>query len=196
MLGRIKDRLRRLIAYEAGIAHSIGLSANAVSVIGVILAFAASLFYLLCRGNPLLILVATALLLSSGFCDALDGVLARMHGGPTPLGGFIDSLLDRYADASVIAAITVSGLCDLYVGTLALIGSLLVSYTRAKAEGLGVTLSGIGLVERSERILIVAASSIASLLYRGALWYGMLALAVLTHITVLQRALHTYRETT
>lgn len=191
------------MAFHAEIAHSIGLTANAVSIIGVILAVVASFFYFLGKMNGQFVLMGIVLLLLSGFCDALDGVLARIYGRATSFGGFLDSLLDRYADAFIIAAITAGGLCNLHVGFLALIGSLLVSYTRARAEGLGVKMEGVGLAERAERIVIISVSSIAFLLYGRTLWYdltflglGMTILAVLTHVTVFQRTFYFYRRST
>ena len=68
------------------------------------------------------------MLLASGFCDTLDGVLARNFQQATVFGGFFDSLLDRYADAIVYSGIIIGGLCDVSWGLAALAGSMLVSY--------------------------------------------------------------------
>ena len=189
----MKERVQSILAFEAEIAYSIGLTANGVSAIGAILAFFSGAFYALWRFNETLILAALIFLFFSGFCDALDGALARIYGRTTPFGGFLDSIVDRYADAVVIAGIIVGGLCNLYVGIIALIGSLLVSYARARAGSMHVDMSGVGITERAERILIIVVASIAYFFYDKALWYGMIVLAVLTHVTVLQRALHTYK---
>ena len=74
-------------------------------------------------------------------------------------GGFFDSLLDRYADAFILCGIIFGGLTELHWGLAALIGSLLVSYARAKAEAAEVKMESVGLAERAERIVIIALAS-------------------------------------
>ena len=80
-------------------------------------------------------------MLTSGLFDALDGAIARTYGEVTKFGGFFDSLLDRYADAVVLCGIMLGGLTELYWGLAALIGSLLVSYSRARAEAAGIKMA-------------------------------------------------------
>lgn len=142
--------------------------------------------------TPLLI-VAVVLLLLSGFCDTLDGVLARTYKQATTFGGFFDSLLDRYADAIVYSAIMIGGLCDLTWGLAALSGSILVSYSRARAEAAGIKMESVGIAERAERMLILAGASFAAFFWLPSLNYGILALAVLSNFTVFQRGLYAYR---
>lgn len=191
---RIKKRFRSRIAPAARSAHRVGLSPNAVSVLGGLLAIAAGILYALRGRNSLFILAGGILLLLSGFCDALDGALAETYGTGSPWGGFLDSLTDRYADAFVVSGVTVGGLCDQYVGLIALVGTLLVSYVRARAEVMGIGMEGVGLAERPERILLIAAASLAFYLDTRAIWFGMLLLAVITHLTVAQRVWHVYRS--
>jgi archaetidylinositol phosphate synthase len=131
--------------------------------------------------------------LLSGYCDMLDGALARLHQKTTPFGGYLDSLLDRYADSAVYAGVMVGGMCTIQGGLLALIGSLLVSYARARAEAAGVKMESIGLAERAERLIIIAAASIAEIFLKNALEAGIILLAVLTNLTVAQRSLHAYK---
>ena len=149
-----------------------------------------------------LLLLATVLLLASGFCDTLDGIIARTFQQTTVFGGFFDSVLDRYADAAVYAAIIIAGLSNSawgptwgsIWGLAALAGSLLVSYTRARAEAVGIKMESVGLAERAERMLILAAVSIIAFFWLPALGYGIFLLAVLANFTVIQRALHVYKE--
>jgi len=123
----------------------------------------------------------------------LDGALARLCQKTTPFGGFLDSLLDRYADSAVYVGIIFGGLCTVPWGLLALIGSLLVSYSRARAEAAGIKMEAIGLAERAERIIIIAAATIAEIFFAGIIEAGMILLAVLTNLTVLQRSLYAYK---
>ena len=190
----MKERFNRWIGAEARLLHKLGLSPNAVTVLGLLLSLSSALLYLNWRRSPLMLPAAGILLLSSGFFDALDGAIARMFGKVTTFGGFFDSLLDRYSDAAVLTAITLSGLCDTLWGFSSLIGSLLVSYARARAEASGVKMGSVGLAERAERMIFIALLSIISPLWGEALWWGMILLALITHVTVVQRAYHFYRS--
>jgi archaetidylinositol phosphate synthase len=194
LLTKLKKKVQQMLSSEAKVAHKIGLTPNLVSATGFILALFSALAYATTKGQPLQLLLATILLLASGFCDTLDGVIARTYHQTSPFGGFTDSLLDRYADAAVYAGIILSGL-QVYVfwGLAALAGSLLVSYTRAKAEAAGITMESIGLAERAERMIILALASLAAIFWLPALNFGIILLAVLSNLTVLQRTLHVYR---
>ena len=161
----------------------------------------ASFSHSLRSNNPMLhipiswlLLLAVVLLLASGFCDTLDGILARNYQQATPFGGFFDSLLDRYADAAVYTGIIISGLCNLFAGLVALAGSLMVSYSRARAEAAGIKMESIGLAERPERIIILAFATIAAIFWLPALNIGVILLAVLSNFTVLQRGWHVYKS--
>ena len=148
-----------------------------------------------------LLLLATALLLASGFCDTLDGIIARTFQQVTVFGGFFDSVFDRYADAIVFSAILVAGLCNHAWGSVwgpvwvlaALAGSLLVSYSRARAEAAGIKMESVGFAERAERMLILAVVSVITFFWLPALGYGVALLAVLSNLTVIQRAHHVYK---
>lgn len=143
--------------------------------------------------HQILPIVAPILLLISGFCDALDGALARIYGETTLFGGFLDSLLDRYADAFVLCGIILGGLCHPFWGLTALTGSLLVSYVRARAEAKGVEMEAVGVAERAERLLILVIASFLSIVWLEALSWGVIVLAVLANLTVLQRVIHFYK---
>ncbi len=84
-------------------------------------------------------------------------------------GGFLDSLLDRYADAIILSGVIIGELCDPFIGLTAMMGSLLVSYARARAEAAGVKMEAVGIAERAERLIIIAAASFLSIAWQQAL---------------------------
>jgi len=202
LLTKLKKKVQQMLTSQAIAAHKIGLTPNKVSLIGFLLAIASAGAYAAAPSYKWLLLLATALLLASGFCDTLDGIIARTFQQVTVFGGFFDSVLDRYADAIVFSAIIVAGLCDPAWGRVwgpvwalaTLAGSLLVSYSRARAEAAGIKMESIGLAERAERMLILAAVSIIAFFWLPALGYGIALLAVLSNFTVIQRAFHVYKE--
>ena len=194
MLTKLKKKIQQMLASEAKAAHNLGLTPNMVSVIGLALSLFSAAAYAVALNQPLWLLLATILLLASGFCDTLDGVLARNYQQATPFGGFLDSLLDRYADAAVYAGVIIGGLCNPIWGLAALAGSLLVSYSRARAEAAGVKMESVGLAERAERMLILAAASAVAIFWFPALNIGIILLAVLSNLTVLQRGIHVYNS--
>jgi archaetidylinositol phosphate synthase len=196
MLTKLKKKVQVMLATEAKAAHRIGLTPNKLSATGIVLAFLSAIAYTVWQTNTLYLVLATVLLLLSGFCDALDGILARLYHETTPFGGFLDSLLDRYADAIVYTGIIISGLCDALWGLTTLIGSLLVSYTRARAEAAGIKMESIGLAERAERIIILTTATVTAAFWqpKTAMNAGIILLAVLSNLTVLQRSLHVYKK--
>jgi len=182
---------------EAATAHKAGLTPNQISGLGVIFGLASGIVYwqagqfVASQGSYLsYIAIAVVLLLASGYCDALDGALARLHGETTVAGGFTDSLLDRYVDASVYCGLIVGGLCSVFWGLLALIGSLLTSYARARSEAADVPMETIGVVERAERLIIIVLASLLSIVWVDALQWSIILLAIATNITVLQRVIY------
>lgn len=198
MLTKLKEKVQKMLAAEAKAAHKIGLTPNIISGLGLVLAFISAWAYMQWQIDRVYLLLATALLLFSGFCDALDGVLARLYQNATAFGGFLDSLLDRYADAIVYVGIIWGELCNVFWGLMALVGALLVSYSRARAEAAGIKMESIGFAERAERILILAITSITAFIWQQEtetiMSIGMVLLATLSNLTVLQRSLHVYNK--
>jgi len=191
-LTKLKERFQLWLTGEARLAHRLGLTPNQVSALGIVLAFLSALTYWRWQSLEVFFQIAAPLLLlASGFCDALDGILARLYGTPTVFGGFLDSLLDRYADAVVLVGIVVGRLLrDAVWGIIAIIGSMMVSYSRARAEAAGVKMETVGLAERAERIVILAFASFLNLFWADGLFWGVIVLALLTNLTVLQRTLY------
>ena len=193
MLAKLKQRFQLWMASEAEFTHNIGLTPNHVSAVGMLFAISSALAYWNWQLHQILLVVAPISLLISGFCDALDGALARIYGETTTFGGFLDSLLDRYADAFVLCGIILGGLCHPFWGLTALTGSLLVSYVRARAEAKEIKMEAVGITERAERILIIVIASFLSVVWLEALSWGVIVLAVLANLTVLQRVIHFYK---
>ena len=189
-----------MLADEANAAHRIGLTPNMITGIGILLAFLSAIAYSEWGQNPgwqnraLLLVLAFVLLLLSGFCDALDGIVARLFGQTTVFGGFLDSVLDRYADAAVYIGIIVGGLCIVLLGLIAVIGSLLVSYSRARAEAAGIKMESVGLAERAERMIVLLVATLIAVFWQPAtvMNVAVILLAILSNLTVLQRSLYVY----
>ena len=190
MLTKLKQQVQSWLSSEAAMLHNLGLTPNYVSIFGLILAVISAVTYWQWKLNPLLLILAPLLMLTSGIFDALDGAIARIYGEATSFGGFFDSLLDRYADAVILSGIILGGLTEVTWGIAALMGSLLVSYSRARAEAAGVKMESVGLAERAERIVLLALASFLSYIWIDALNWGILFLAIVTNLTVVQRVIY------
>ena len=193
MLTKLKQRAQLWLTSEAKMLHNLGLNPNQVSILGIALAVLSAITYWQWKLHPILLILAPLLMLASGLLDALDGALARLYGEATNFGGFFDSLLDRYADAIIICGIILGGLTDITWGLAALMGSLLVSYARARAEAAGVKMESVGLAERAERLVLLALASFLSFVWLEALGWGVLVLAILTNLTVVQRVIYFHK---
>jgi len=179
----------RLYTLRLGEALSrLGLTPNALTVIGLVLNLVVA--GIIALGDTQL--GGVLLLIASGF-DMLDGAVARASGTVTKFGGFLDSTLDRYSEAVVYGGVLwyVLGTSDYRLGALlvfaATVGSLLISYARARAEAAGFR-AAVGLLARPERVLVLAIGLLAGQLI-AALWI----LAIGTQLTVLTRMGHVWR---
>ena len=191
---KLKEQFENTVKVFVKPLGSIGVTPNHLTILGVVLAGVTAYMYTLAPINKNYYLYSAGMFIISGFIDAIDGVLARSTGKVTRFGGFFDSVADRYSDAIVYCGIIAAGLCDTWWGLLALFGSMLVSYARARAEMEGVKMAGVGLAERAERMIFLALCTAASYWYPQALNYGVILLAVLAHLTVLQRSLYFKKE--
>jgi CDP-diacylglycerol--glycerol-3-phosphate 3-phosphatidyltransferase len=174
---------------------SIGVTANAVTIIGLL--FAAACGFFLARGQGI---AAFLFLVASSMCDMLDGAVARAGGvAGTPMGAALDSTADRYGEALILAGVLIRdhnqdhshGEWFLWLVVLTLTASFLTSYVRARAEGLGLQCD-VGLFERPERLGLLALLCLFGPRFAPYI-LGLLALGA--HVTVLQRLLLVRRST-
>jgi archaetidylinositol phosphate synthase len=191
---KLKKRFEGIVSAGVKPFAGIGITPNMVTVSGLLVSFASAWFYYDWRSSAFMLPAAGVFVLLSGLFDAVDGVIARTTGKVTAFGGFFDSVSDRYADAFVLSGVTLGGLCNPIAGFAALIGSLMVSYTRSRAEAAGVAMAGVGLAERAERMIILATVTFAAVWWVDALNYGIILLAIISHLTVIQRTEHFRRN--
>jgi len=174
------------------------LTPNAISLTGLVLNVAAAVLI-----TQRLFFLAGITFIIGSIMDTLDGRYSRMSGKGTPFGAFLDSTLDRAEEGIVLTAVAAYFAKykhdDLAVAAVVItvLGSLLVSYTRARAEALGVECK-VGIATRAVRVVIL---SIGLVFARGAslgdfslLKPAIYVMAVLTSFTVLQRVFHVRRE--
>jgi CDP-diacylglycerol--glycerol-3-phosphate 3-phosphatidyltransferase len=168
-----------------GLARA-GVQANWLTYAGFILNVGVAL--LVAEGW---LMVGGALFLLVNALDFLDGAVARASGTAGGYGAFLDSVLDRYSEAVVFVGLLVwfaraDDLPAMAAAALALVGSFMVSYCRARAEGLGLDCE-VGLLQRPERIIVLG---IGMILHEYALFYVLVGLALLTNVTAAQRMRH------
>ena len=162
-----------------------GLPPDFWTCLGLGLALASAAAF---AGGPQYAVLGGALLLASGFFDVVDGQVARAAKKESRRGAFADSLADKVAEAAVFGGILAGALAEPLLVLAALALSLLVSYARARAESLGVQLSGVGIGERAERLLIIAVV--------GMFWMeaAVAAVAAVAAATLVHRAVSTARR--
>ena len=167
-----------------------GISPNALTLIGFALTLIVAA--VLATGQ---FLIGGLLLIAAALFDTLDGALARHAGKTTTFGAFFDSTMDRYSEAVTLAALVIfysgqpDGRTPILLLTATLIGSLMVSYTRARAEGLDIECKE-GFFQRTERIVALIIG-----LVTGWMVPVLLILAVLTNLTAIQRIVSVYQKT-
>jgi len=171
----------------------LGFTPNALTIIGSLLTASVGL------------LDAQGWFLAAGIClfvfsalDTLDGALARATNRVSSFGAFLDSVCDRTADAAVYLGLawwyaTHADPVGVLLAGLALIGSFMVSYARARAEGIGLQAAEVGWFQRPERIVLLGLGLIVAQFAPVVLLLVLGAMAVLTTITVMQRVLHVAR---
>jgi CDP-diacylglycerol--glycerol-3-phosphate 3-phosphatidyltransferase len=191
----VKEAGRGILSPIVDLAIALHLTPNTITVIGLLITVVASG---LVAGGWLL--VGAAVLTAGSLLDAVDGALARAQGSGTEFGSFLDSTLDRASEAILYVGIAVwfmSALDDATLPVLAvfgaLAGSFLVSYARARAEGIGLEAS-VGLAPRTERlVLVIAGIALAGLGFTLVLVGILCLVAALTAVTVVQRIWHVWR---
>ena len=189
MLGRYKAEVGRVTDPVARALLGARIRPNQLTVLGLFCSAASATAFALDGRRWGGVLLALA-----GACDMLDGALARVSGQVSPFGAFLDSVLDRYSDLLVLAGLVflfmrVGRAVDVAATLGALVGTVMVSYTRARAESIGVECK-VGFMERGERLLVLIAGALADLLV-PALW----VVAAGANATALYRILYTRRAT-
>lgn len=194
-LDRIKsgytDGARQLATRAVRVLSESRVTPNQLTALGFTLNLVAAV--LIFREDYI---AAAAVFLLGSIIDILDGALARSRGQATVFGAFIDSTTDRTSEGAVLCAVSLVfarhgetwAIAAVFV---ALVASFLISYTRARAEALGLE-GKAGLMGRGERVVLLAA--ILALAPWGALPYGIALLAILASATVVQRILSVHRQ--
>ncbi|HUG15959.1 MAG TPA: CDP-alcohol phosphatidyltransferase family protein [Thermomicrobiales bacterium] len=187
---RFAERVRVRLSPLGRIVARTHLTPNAITIIG--LGLNVGVAAVIATGN--LVLGGVLVLLAGGF-DALDGAVARVTGQTSDFGGFLDSTLDRYSEAVVFGGLLVyltrtdAGTVPIVLTYVTIVGSLMISYSRSRAEAIGIR-GDIGFAQRLERVIILAIALIVS----QPVW-GLWVLAIATQLTALHRILHVWRVT-
>jgi CDP-diacylglycerol---glycerol-3-phosphate 3-phosphatidyltransferase len=195
----VEDGIIRALTPTIQALTRTGINPNAITTVGFVIGCAAGVaFY---AGS---VRLAGLLVLVGGVLDIFDGRVARGTGQASVFGSFYDSTLDRISEIVVfvgISALFIGGegvpadAAMIYVTAAALGGSLMVSYTRAKAEALGLDCK-VGLMQRPERVFLIG---VAALVF-GWMWQGLalkavlVAVAILSNFTAFQRIAWVYRN--
>ncbi|HEY6272439.1 MAG TPA: CDP-alcohol phosphatidyltransferase family protein [Terriglobales bacterium] len=175
------------------------ISPNVLTFIGLVINIvAATLFgYANSQNYPKLFLCAGLVIIGAGIFDMVDGRVARATNQVTTFGGFFDSVIDRYSDVALFFGLLVyyareARFFYMLLVAFVMVSSLMVSYTRARAESL-IGSCKVGFMERPERVVLVI---IGALFAR---WHAMApvlwVLAVLSTVTIIHRIIYTYQQT-
>lgn len=189
----LSDRMRvwthGILQPIARLLHRWNVHPDVITLIGTVLVGVAAVF--IATDN---LLIGGIIVLIGLPLDALDGAVARLRPHARPFGAFLDSTLDRYADGFLFGALAWLGATQdneaiLFLALTSLIGAYLVSYARARAEGLGLECK-IGLFSRFERTVVLLV-----LLFSGLVVPFLSMLTLGTHFTALQRIWHIRQQT-
>ncbi|MBA7504430.1 Phosphatidylinositol phosphate synthase [subsurface metagenome] len=170
-----------------GILSKSGIKPDVLTFIGLAISIGAA--YVIATGHFLL---GGVLILVAGLFDLLDGALARFVKQTRKFGAILDSTIDRISEAAIFCGLLVwymleGSTLEVVLIVAVLIGSFLVSYVRARAEGLGLECK-IGLFTRAERVIVLAIGLMVNQIV-----IALLILAVLVYVTVVQRLVHLWR---
>jgi CDP-diacylglycerol---glycerol-3-phosphate 3-phosphatidyltransferase len=174
-----------------------GITPNVLTTTGVSLCLAAAILVPFeDHGKLLFYWLAAGTFVVGSLLDILDGALARIGGKTTPFGAFIDSTTDRVGEGAMLAAIALvfsrhGKDWAVVLAVAAVVGSFLVSYTRARAEALGLR-GDVGLGSRAERVVLITAGLVFA--PWGGLPWAIVALAATAWLTVVQRILHVRKQ--
>ncbi|MBN1503578.1 MAG: CDP-alcohol phosphatidyltransferase family protein [Candidatus Eisenbacteria bacterium] len=189
MRGVLKEKGKFLVVPVGRVLVRMGLTAEALTALGLLTAAAAGCLFALglIRWAALLVLVA-------GILDSADGTVARLRDTVSRAGAFMDSAVDRYCEAIIFCGLLVHYLTARNDGLAlltfaALTGAFLVSYTRARLEGLGKECR-VGLLEREDRVIVLA---LGGFFGESGVQVSLWVLALLSHFTAIQRMRYAVR---
>ncbi len=189
MLGLFKEKISNFFNLLARFFHRAGFTPLSLTFISFLFAISSAFAYYYGASILTVYIIAPLLLIVSGLFDALDGACARLFGKVTRFGAFMDSIMDRFGEIIIYSSLILGNLCSLEWGLAALTLSMMVSYTRARAEIENIGLQGIGLAERPERILIIAFSS-----FLRQINFGIILISILAGLTVAHRMIYIYKR--
>ncbi len=191
LLGALRGKYQRAMRPIGKRLGKLGVRPNEITTLSLLVSFFAAAFYFL--KSPLL---GGLGLLAASFIDMLDGAVARVTRSETRFGAVYDHVLDRYAEFAVLFGIGIGGLVDWVWVVLGLFGMVMASYARAKAESVGGLEScTVGVAERQEKIILLLIGSFLQPMFSVALTLSVIAVALLSHITVVQRLHYTFKHT-
>jgi len=188
LLNNFREKLEPILEKIGILFSSTGLSPNKLTLIGFIIAIISSIIFGLNLSlEPILnsSIIGSIILLIAGFFDVIDGSVAKISKKTSNKGAFLDSVLDKISETTIFLGIAIGSLANSILCLIAVSSSLLVSYTRSRAETLGLNLSGVGFGERAERLLILSIMGLVPLPH--SLEYGVIIIIVISIITVIQR---------
>jgi CDP-diacylglycerol--glycerol-3-phosphate 3-phosphatidyltransferase len=191
--------IRRKLAYRitspiVGILSKSGITPNTLTLTNLALNIVAG--YVIATGHFLL---GGVLILGSGLFDLLDGALARFSKQTTKFGAVLDSTVDRISEAATLCGLLIwyvpqeGATLVIVLILVVLVGSFLVSYIRARAEGLGWQCQ-IGLFTRAERVIVLAIGLLVSRVFVHSVFVALCVLAVFVLITVIQRLVYLWKQ--
>ncbi len=198
MLNRFREKITPITTRIGNNFGSLGLSPTFWSMIGFAFAILSSIFFGLTNflnqqglEFPWQV-IASIMLLISGFFDIVDGSVARVMKKITTRGAFLDSNLDKVSEAIIFIAIAIGGLSNPILAMIALSTSILVSYLRARAESLGIELKGVGVGERAERLLILAICGLIPI--SGSIQWGIIIIILISAFSFIQRFMYVLKR--
>ena len=187
VLNNLRESLRPALEKVGKGFAATGLSPNFWTVVGLVIALASAVVYVM--GMEFGLIIGGILLLVSGFFDMVDGQVARVTGKTSKKGEYLDSMFDKISEVAIFLGILVGGYAEPYLVLLAITLSLLVSYARAKSDLINIKLQGIGIGERAERLLVIAVIGIF-----GFMDYAVIIVVIIAGITLIQRMIYTAKN--
>jgi archaetidylinositol phosphate synthase len=191
LLNRFRDKLVPITTLIGNKFGSLGLSPTFWSAIAFALAILSSILFGISKfldANDIMFpsqIIASILLLISGFFDVVDGCVARVLNKSTPKGAFLDSNFDKISEALIFIGIAIGGLSNPILAMIALSSSILVSYLRARSESIGIELKGVGVGERAERLVILSICGLIPI--TGSIQWGVIIIIFLSIFSFIQR---------